>query len=271
MAEQNLHQSNSTLPTSQASQDNTQAFTNPDAVDTSSNAAQTNHNNRSTAPESSAQLAMTSTRSTSPYGTRSRNRSSVTRVNYAEDKDNDMDFEYTNGISTTIPPGTNSVQSTTTTTTTSSSSSSTTPVFMSTRSQQQTTTGPSRRSSSIATAATTMTNNTNVPPPSSVASSASRKRKTTAGNIPPAVSSTAVQTTAPTQTKPVARHPDRLRERAKLKEELTNMVSFERSNALTLNKQGGLEADNGIKLNVNGKFLFSGIRGSQSMTDPLSP
>lgn len=32
-------------------------------------------------------------RSTSPYGTRSRNRGS--RVNYAEDKDNDMDYEYT--------------------------------------------------------------------------------------------------------------------------------------------------------------------------------
>lgn len=37
--------------------------------------------------------AAANVRSTSPYGTRSRNRGS--RVNYAEDKDNDMDYEYT--------------------------------------------------------------------------------------------------------------------------------------------------------------------------------
>ena len=36
------------------------------------------------------------TRATSPYGTRSRNRGAANRVNYAEDKDNEMEFEYTN-------------------------------------------------------------------------------------------------------------------------------------------------------------------------------
>jgi hypothetical protein len=36
---------------------------------------------------------MSNLRSTSPYGTRSRNRGA--RVNYAEDKDNEMDYEYT--------------------------------------------------------------------------------------------------------------------------------------------------------------------------------
>ena len=35
---------------------------------------------------------MSTVRSTSPYGTRSRNRGA--RVNYAEDKDNDMDYEF---------------------------------------------------------------------------------------------------------------------------------------------------------------------------------
>lgn len=36
------------------------------------------------------------TRATSPYGTRSRNRGAANRVNYAEDKDNEMEYEYTN-------------------------------------------------------------------------------------------------------------------------------------------------------------------------------
>lgn len=35
------------------------------------------------------------TRATSPYGTRSRNRGAASRVNYAEDKDNEMDYDYT--------------------------------------------------------------------------------------------------------------------------------------------------------------------------------
>lgn len=45
------------------------------------------------ASATSSAAAMTNVRSASPYGTRSRNRGA--RINYAEDKDNEMDYEFT--------------------------------------------------------------------------------------------------------------------------------------------------------------------------------
>ena len=56
---------------------------------------------KSTSANASPQLAAShfnnsnSTTGASPYGTRSRNRASNSRPNYAEDKDTEMDFEYT--------------------------------------------------------------------------------------------------------------------------------------------------------------------------------
>jgi hypothetical protein len=53
----------------------------------------TNADPPTTAVATSSAATMSSIRSTSPYGTRSRFRGP--RVNYAEDKDNEMDFEFT--------------------------------------------------------------------------------------------------------------------------------------------------------------------------------
>ncbi|KAA8894211.1 hypothetical protein FN846DRAFT_786792 [Sphaerosporella brunnea] len=57
------------------------------------NAAATGESATKAASSSSAAAITFAVRATSPYGTRSRNRGA--RVNYAEDKDNEMDFEFT--------------------------------------------------------------------------------------------------------------------------------------------------------------------------------
>lgn len=102
-------------------------------------------------PAASGQASTTpvTRRATSPYGTRSRNRG-VGRVNYAEDKDDHMDFEPT---------------STTTSTSTA------TPVAAVTNGSSQTSSS-SRRQSTAAAAASTKEN-----PPNAPSTATSKKRK----------------------------------------------------------------------------------------------
>src|SRR5437762_11559367 len=70
----------------------------PTATPSSSSSSSSSSTANTTAQTSDASNAavMSKTRSTSPYGTRSRNRSTAARINYAEDKDNEMDYELAN-------------------------------------------------------------------------------------------------------------------------------------------------------------------------------
>lgn len=63
---------------------------------TSSNSNSANASPQPTAGQlASASASASATAGASPYGTRSRNRATNARPNYAEDKDSEMDFEYT--------------------------------------------------------------------------------------------------------------------------------------------------------------------------------
>ena len=74
-----------------------------------SEAQEASDNAQSSVPLSAAQLQHSEMTGPSPYGTRSRNRTGSTRPNYAEDKEVDMDFEWSSNKKQN-PPAANSVQ-----------------------------------------------------------------------------------------------------------------------------------------------------------------
>ncbi|RVD81357.1 uncharacterized protein DFL_009223 [Arthrobotrys flagrans] len=170
-----------------------------------------------------------STAAPSPYGTRSRQRSTAQRINYAEDKDNDMDFEYTNSPITSNTRASNA--SAPNAPDLAPPNATITAIGVSTRS------GGSSAASSSSRRSSTIANH-------------SQPRKSTAAP-PPVSTSASTPMTNGTSTRPSARQHDRARERQKMREALTHQLSFEKYGGAFLSKGGYLEADDGQRLSVH--------------------
>ena len=198
---------------------------------------------------------MASNTAPSPYGTRSRQRSTAQRINYAEDKDNDMDFEYTNNAPATS--NTRSSNASVANAPDTASNTTITAIGMSTRSHGVSAGSSSRRSSTVANQTQAAVSQPSPPPPppppaATNATANSRKRKSTAAPPPVATSTTATLTNG-TSTRPSARSNDRAKERQKMRDALTHQVTFEKYGGAFLSKGGYLEADDGTRLSVNGE------------------
>ena len=192
------------------------------------------------------------TTGTSPYGTRSRNRTGNPRPNYAEDREPEMEYEW----SSTKKPHASSGPSMPTTAQSGDSdkplaantrrSSTTVPIALPTNNKVPL---PSLQKDHLPGMSSFSVN----PEPSTAPPAPSRKRKAP-GNVPalPQTSSAVTQTPAPIisrRTAAVPPHPKACRE--------TNLMTFETCQGYL--KNGKLKADDGTILAVNGKFSLLAI------------
>jgi hypothetical protein len=224
-----------TVTSESAPSSNRVSMGNPNSSKTMPTSASSNSNSARTSPQPATNhLASTSSSNgPSPYGTRSRNRA-TNRPNYAEDKESEMDFEYTSNK--------NSQNST-------STSQTSQPM------QRKSSTGvqskkatPNVSSAKAAPTAPAVVPKDPIPGTSTFSVNAeSKKRKAPGGNTP--TTSSPAQTTAPTTRKSSHSGPS-----PSPGGKWTNMVSFE-THGTTLSN-GCLIADDKTKFKVNGMCFF---------------
>lgn len=192
----------------------------------------------------------------SPYGTRSRNRTGNPRINYAEDREPEMEYEWTTkkqhaGPGPSIP---NSAQSGTGDRPSAANtrrSSTTAPIVLPTNNKPA---FPAVQKDHIPGMSSFSVN----PEPSTAPSAPSRKRKAPANGPPPShSSSTVTQTPAPSISRRAAGVSNHKAPRE------TNLMTFE--NCQGYLKNGKLKADDGTVLAVNGMLDSSIVPSHRPM------
>ena len=192
----------------------------------------------------------------SPYGTRSRNRTGNPRINYAEDREPEMEYEWSSrkphaGSGPSIPssaqPGNGDKPSAANT----RRSSTTAPIVPPTNNKAA---FPAVQKDHIPGMSSFSVN-----PESNTAPSApSRKRKAPAnGPPPPHASSTMAQNPAPVISRRTAGVPNHKASRE------TNLMTFETCQGYL--KNGKLKADDGTVLAVNGTLVYLAISSQRPM------
>ena len=194
----------------------------------------------------------------SPYGTRSRNRTGNPRINYAEDREPEMEYEWSTkkphaGSGPSIPNSAQSGNGDKPSAANTRRSSTTAPILPPTNNKAA---FPAVQKDHIPGMSSFSVN----PEPNTAPSAPSRKRKAPANGAPaPHTSSTVTQNPAPVISRRTAGVPNHKAPRE------TNLMTFE--NCQGYLKNGKLKADDGTVLAVNGTLDYLPISSSGRCTE----